>query len=89
MPPRLPQEAPTETAEQKTNKALCHLLIEAARAFRKCLPDSQQSTWTHMITMMKLVSRNVRARLDAMDLQSALSTLTVGGEFHYLRVMPV
>jgi hypothetical protein len=89
IPPRLPQEAPTEAAEQETNKALCHLLIEAARAFHEYLPDPQQSTWTHMIKMMKFVLRNVQARLDEMDLQSALSDLAVEGEFLYLCVMSV
>jgi hypothetical protein len=89
MPPKLPQEAPTETAEQETNMALCHLLIGAARAFQQGLSHSQQSTWAHMIKMMELISQNVKAPFEETDLRCALSTLTVGGESHFLFVMPV
>jgi hypothetical protein len=89
MLPKLPQEAPTETAEQETNVTLCHLLIGAARAFHQGLSHSQQSTWTHMIKMMELIWQNIKAPLKETDLQSALSTLAVGGESHFLCVMPV
>ena len=88
MPPKLPQEAPTGIDEQETNAALCHLLIMAAQAFHKCLSHSQQSTWTHMIKMMVFVWHNVNGPVEETDLQSTLSNLTVGGECHYLRVMP-
>jgi hypothetical protein len=89
MPPKLPQEAPTETDERNTNGALCDLLIDAAQAFHQCLSHSQQSTWTNMIKMMKLIRQNVKTPLEAKDLQSVLSTLTDGGEFHHLRVVLV
>jgi hypothetical protein len=89
MPPKLPQQGPTEIAEQETNAALCHLLLEAACSFHLCLSHSQKSIWTHMIKMMELVWRDVRAPSDETDLQSTLSSLTVGGECHYLHVIPV
>jgi hypothetical protein len=89
MPPKLPQEAPTETAEQETNLALCHLLIQAARAFHQGLSHSQQSTWTRMIKMMAFIWQNVKAPLEETDLWSALSTLPVGGESHFLHIMSV
>jgi hypothetical protein len=82
MPPKLPQQAPSETTEQETSVALCRLLLEAARDFHQCLSQSQRSTWSHMIKMMELVWRNVRASLDEADLQSTLSSLTVGGGFY-------
>jgi hypothetical protein len=82
MPPKLPQQAPSETTEQETSVALCRLLLEAARDFHQCLSHSQRSTWAHMINMMVLVWRNVRAPLDEADLQNTLSSLTVGGEFY-------
>jgi hypothetical protein len=89
MPPKLPQEAPTGIAEQETNAALCHLLIMAARVFYKCLSHAQQSTWIHMIKMMVFAWQNVKkASVEETDLQSTLSNLTVGGECHYVRVVP-
>ncbi|KAH9061808.1 hypothetical protein EDB83DRAFT_2506594 [Lactarius deliciosus] len=53
LPPKLPQQAPTEEAERGTNMALCHILIQAARAFSRFLSPSQQLSWTHMIKMME------------------------------------
>ncbi|KAI9453949.1 hypothetical protein BJY52DRAFT_1427406 [Lactarius psammicola] len=53
LPPKLPQQAPTEEAERRTNVALCHTLIQAARAFSQCLSPFQQLSWDHMIGMME------------------------------------
>jgi hypothetical protein len=89
MPPKLPQEAPTETHERNTNEALCDLLIETAEDFHQCLSHSKQWTWANMRKMMKLIRQNVKTALEATDLQSMLSALTIGGEFHYLRVVHV
>ncbi|KAH9036254.1 hypothetical protein EDB84DRAFT_1588067 [Lactarius hengduanensis] len=61
LPVKLPQQAPTEGSERKTNVALCHILIQAARAFCQCLSPSQQQSWAHMIkTMESRCRRSVR-----------------------------
>jgi hypothetical protein len=83
MPPKLPQEAPDGGVEREINSTLCHLLIKAAWAFHHCLSPSQKSAWIHMIKMMVFVWRNVNSPFEEGDLQSALSALTVGGEFPF------
>jgi hypothetical protein len=88
MPPKLPQEAPAEEVEQETNAALCLFLLDAAHAFHQSLPHSQRSTWDHMVKMVELVWRDVKALSARADLQRALSDLSVGGKFNYLHVIP-
>jgi hypothetical protein len=88
MPPKLPQKAPAKEVEQETNAALCLFLLDAAHAFRQSLPHSQRSTWNHMVKMIELVWRDVKALSARADLQSALSDLSVGGKSYDLHVIP-
>ncbi|KAH9056704.1 hypothetical protein EDB87DRAFT_1193691 [Lactarius vividus] len=81
LPPKLPQQAPTEEAERKTNVALCHILKRAARAFSKDLPSPQQSLWTRTKKMMGSVYRTAKAPLVEAELAGALSDLAVGDTF--------
>ncbi|KAH9038807.1 hypothetical protein EDB85DRAFT_392096 [Lactarius pseudohatsudake] len=81
LPPKLPQQAPTEEAERGTNMALCHILIQAARAFSRFLSPSQQLSWTHMIKMMESICWTTKGPLVEAELKGTFSDLTVGDVF--------
>ncbi len=87
LPPKLPQEAPTEEAERETNVALCHILIQAARAFSQGLSPLRQSLWARMIKMMGSIYRTARAPLVEAELAGALSGLAMGGAPQFPRVV--
>jgi hypothetical protein len=80
MPPKLPQQGPSEQAEQELNVALCNCLIGAAHDFLKNLPSSSsQSLWMHMITMMELARCAATVPFNESSLRGALSDLAIGG----------
>jgi len=85
LPPKLPQEAPTEEAERAGNVALCyvlcHVLIQAARAFSQDLSPLRQSLWARMIKMMRNIHWAVKSSLVQAELQGVLSDLAMGGGF--------
>ncbi|KAH8997134.1 hypothetical protein EDB86DRAFT_928074 [Lactarius hatsudake] len=81
LPPKLPQEAPTEEAECEINVALCHILIEAARTFSQGLPPLQRSLWARMIKMMGSIYRAARVPLVEAEVAGALSGLAMGDAF--------
>ncbi|KAH9028432.1 hypothetical protein EDB83DRAFT_2526323 [Lactarius deliciosus] len=81
LPPKLPQEAPTEEAEREINVALCHILIQAARTFSQGLPPLRQSLWARMIKMMGSIYRAARVPLAEAELAGALSGLATGDAF--------
>ncbi|KAH8989920.1 hypothetical protein EDB86DRAFT_3235448 [Lactarius hatsudake] len=76
LPPKLPQQAPTEEAERGTNMALCHILIQAARAFSRFLSPSQQLSWTHMVKMMESICWTTNGPLVEAELKGTFSDLT-------------
>ncbi|KAH9033550.1 hypothetical protein EDB85DRAFT_1890221 [Lactarius pseudohatsudake] len=78
LPPKLPQEAPTEEAERETNVALCHILIQAARTFSQGLSPLRQSLWARMIKMMGFIYQAARSPLVEEELTGALSGLAMG-----------
>jgi hypothetical protein len=80
LPPKLPQYAPSEEDERRTNEALCHILIQAAAAFSERLQTSQQRSWSHMIKMMELMYWIAKGPLVETELKDACSNLGVGGE---------
>ncbi|KAI9431719.1 hypothetical protein H4582DRAFT_2084583 [Lactarius indigo] len=81
LPPKLPQQAPTEEAERGTNVALCHILIQAARAFSQFLSPPQQQSWTHMIKMMESMDWTTTGPLVEAELKGIFSDLIVGDVF--------
>jgi hypothetical protein len=81
MPPKLPQEAPDEETERKTNVVLCGSLIEAAQDFLKIIPSSESDLWGRMIKMMELVRDAVEAPWEDDGLQRALSDMALGGTY--------
>lgn len=80
LPPKLPQQAPTEEAERSTNIALCHILIQAAQDFSQCLSTSQWPLWSHMIKMIESVYRSAKGSLVEEELKGIFLGLTLGGE---------
>ena len=88
MPPKLPQEAPSEQAELKSNIALCHILIHSAKHFFQYLPLSHRSMWMRMVNMLKLARRVAEGPFTADDLQDILSNLSTEGVLSRLRVGP-
>ena len=87
LPPKLPQEAPTEEAERRTNVALCHILIQAARAFLKDLSPIRLPLWGRMITMMESISQAVKVPRVEVELVRVLSKLVIGGALEPTRVV--
>ncbi|KAH8992967.1 hypothetical protein EDB92DRAFT_1796839 [Lactarius akahatsu] len=81
LPVKLPQQAPTEGSERKTNVALCHILIQAAQAFSQCLSPSQQRSWAHMIKTMESIHCTAKGPLVEAELKGTLSDLAVGDVF--------
>jgi len=83
MPPKLPQQGPSEQAEQELNVALCNCLIGAAHDFFSILSSSssQSSLWMHMIIMMELARCAATVPFNESDLRGALSDLAIGGTF--------
>jgi hypothetical protein len=79
LPPKLPQQAPIESAEYETNVAFCHILIQAAQAFSQYLSPARQLMWDPMIKMIETIDRTARAPLLGEELEGALSELAVGG----------
>ncbi len=79
MPPKLPQEDPSEQMEQSTNVALCDKLLEAAREFFQYVPTSQRSLWMHMIKMMELIRGAAEVPLEEASLQHVISSMAIGG----------
>ena len=80
LPPKLPQEAQCNDAESGTNVALCHILIDAAAAFRKYLSPSQEFVWDRMVKMIEYVLRAASSPLEEADLEGVLAGLAVDGE---------
>ena len=80
LPPKLPQKAPEEEAERRTNEALCRILVHAAEAFRQYLSPSQELVWARMQKMMESIHRTARAPLVETELKGVLSDLVAGGE---------
>ena len=87
LPPKLPQEAPTEEAERRTNVALCHILIQAARAFLKDLSPIRLPLWGRMITMMESISQTAKVPRVEVELVRVLSKLVIGGALEPTRVV--
>ena len=87
LPPKLPQEAPTEEAERRTNVALCHILIQAARAFLKDLSPIRLRLWGRMITMMESISQAAKVPRVEVELVRVLSKLVIGGALEPARVV--
>jgi hypothetical protein len=81
MPPKLPQQAPDEETERKTNVALCDSLIEAAQDFLQIIPSSDSPLWKHMIKMIQLARSAANTPLKMADLQYALSSMALGGTY--------
>ncbi|KAH9059214.1 hypothetical protein EDB87DRAFT_1684972 [Lactarius vividus] len=81
LPPKLPQQAPTEEAERGTNVALCHILMQAAQAFSQFLSPSQQLSWTHMMKTMVSMCWISKGPLVEAELKGIFSDLTVGDVF--------
>ncbi|KAH9028426.1 hypothetical protein EDB83DRAFT_2526320 [Lactarius deliciosus] len=81
LPAKLPQQAPTEGSERKTNVALCHILIQAARAFCQSLSPSQQRSWAHTMKTMESIHRTAKGPLVEAELKGTLSDLAVGDVF--------
>ncbi|KAH9169117.1 hypothetical protein EDB89DRAFT_1908866 [Lactarius sanguifluus] len=88
LPPKLPQQAPTEEAERETNVALCHILKRAVRTFSKDLSPLQQSLWARMVKMMGSIHQTARAPVVEAELADALSDLAVGVRFEIFEVSP-
>ncbi|KAF8260954.1 hypothetical protein EI94DRAFT_1811014 [Lactarius quietus] len=82
LSPKLPQQGPTEEEERQTNVALCHILIQAARAFSEGLSSSKQQTlWSHMIKAMDTVRWTTEGPLGETELKDSFSRLTLGDIF--------
>ena len=88
MPPKLPQEAPSEQVEQDSNVALCCLLIHSAKHFFQYLPLSQRLMWMHIVNMLKLAWRVAEGPFAVDDLQDVLSKLSTKGVLSRLYVGP-
>ena len=87
LPPKLPQEAPTEEAERKTNVALCYILTLAAQTFFKGLTPLRRSLWTRMTKMMGTIYRTARIPLIEAELVGVLSDLVTGGALDFARIV--
>ena len=87
LPPKLPQEAPTEEAERRTNVALCHMLVQAGRAFLKDLSPVQQPLWVRMMTMMGSIYQAARVPRMEVELVRVLSDLVIGGTLELARAV--
>jgi hypothetical protein len=79
LPPKLPQEAPTDEAERRTDVALCHILIQASRPFLNGLSPLRKSSWARMIKMMGSLYQAARAPRVEAELVRVLSNLVIGG----------
>jgi hypothetical protein len=79
LPPKLPQQAPEEDAERRSEMALCHILINAAAAFRRYIAPSQGNLWDRMHKMMGFIHRAVSSPLVEAELKDTLSALSPGG----------
>jgi hypothetical protein len=88
VPPKLPQEAPDEETERKTNITLCNSLMEAAQDFLKIIPFSERPLWMYMVKMIKLAHRAAKAPFEKADLQRVLSDMARGGAHRQLAFYP-
>ena len=79
LPPKLPQQAQGDEAESRTNVALCHILIDAAAAFRQYLSPSQELVWARMEKMIEYILRAASSPLAEADLARVLAGLVVDG----------
>jgi hypothetical protein len=79
LPPKLPQQAPEEDAERRSEMAMCHILIHAAAAFHQHLLPSQGPLWDRMEKMMGFVYRAASSPLVEAELEGVLSALRTGG----------
>ena len=87
LPPKLPQEAPAEEAECRTNVALCRVLIQAAQGFLKGLPALRQPLWLRMMKMMVAISQAAKVPRVEVELVRVLSNLVIGGALEPARVV--
>jgi hypothetical protein len=87
LPPKLPQEAPTDEDERRMNVALCHFLIQASRTFLKGLSPLRQSLWARMIKMMGSIYQAARAPQVELELVRVLSNLDIGGALEFARAV--
>jgi hypothetical protein len=79
LPPKLPQEAQADEAERGTNVALCHILVDAAAAFRQYLSPSQELVWARMEKMIEYILRAASSPLVEAELVGVLAGLVVDG----------
>ena len=84
LPPKLPQVAPKGDLERGTNVELCHILINAATAFRQYLPPSQKLVWDRMPKMMDSIYQAANAPLVEAKLEEVLTGLAVNGWLGFL-----
>ncbi|KAF8256568.1 hypothetical protein EI94DRAFT_1821919 [Lactarius quietus] len=81
LPPKLPQEAPTEEAESRINAAMCHILIHAARAFSQGVSPLRQPLWTRIMKTMGSIHRAAKAPLLETELVGILLDLAIEDVF--------
>jgi hypothetical protein len=79
FPPKLSQEAQSDDAERGTNVALCHLLTDAAVAFRQYLSPSQELVWASMEKMVEYILRAASSPLAEDNLAGFLAGLDING----------
>jgi hypothetical protein len=68
-----------DDAERGTNVALCHILIDAAAAFRQYLSPSQELVWARMEKMIEYILRAASSPLMEAELEGVLAGLVVNG----------
>jgi hypothetical protein len=79
LPPKLPQEAQSDDAERRTNVALCHILIDAAAAFRQYLSPPQELVWARIEKMIEYILQAASSPLIEAELEGVLAGLVVNG----------
>ena len=77
FPPNLPHVAQREEVEHKTNVALCHILKDAAAAFRQYPPP--ELAWARMERMIEYIQRAASSPLAEANLADVLAGLVVDG----------
>ena len=78
LPPNLPHVAQRKEAERGTNVALCHILKDAAAAFRQYY-SSQELVWARMEKMIEYIRRAASSPLAEANLEDVLAGLDVNG----------
>jgi hypothetical protein len=85
LPPKLPEQALSETHERQIELKLTRLVVNAVEQYRSLVTvDTDQ--WLRMSRMLSCVAQNVEFSLEKNQLQKDLINMEIGGACEFVQM---